>query len=84
MLLACSRVIAEIRFRCERSELYKEPILDKATDVVLKHGIRNLGIYHDKRALRIDKKSNQVTSDDLRLLYFYHNRMEGYGFERHV
>jgi glycerol-3-phosphate O-acyltransferase len=84
LLLACSRVIAEIRFRCERSELYKEPILDKATDVVLKHGIRNLGIYHDKRALRIDKKSNQVTSDDLRLLYFYHNRMEGYGFERHV
>ncbi len=81
---AMTRVTAEIRYRCDRNELFREPILDQPTDIAMRHGIRNLGIYHDKRALRINKQGNQITSDDLRLLYFYHNRMDGYGFERHV
>jgi glycerol-3-phosphate O-acyltransferase len=45
---------------------------------VVKRGISNLGIYHAKLPLRIDKQGN-VVSEDLKVLYFYHNRLEGYG-----
>ncbi len=81
---ACSRVVTEIRYRCDRGQLYREPALDKSPDEMLQHGIHNLGIYHDKRALRVDKRSRQISSDDLRTLYFYHNRLTGFHLEQHV
>jgi glycerol-3-phosphate O-acyltransferase len=79
-----ARLVQEVKARCDRGELYREPVLDQPSDAILKHGIRNLGIYHDKRALKIEKRSGKVASDDLRLLLFYHNRMDGFGFEHHV
>jgi len=82
--IAVTRLVAEIKARCDRGELYREPVLDQPTEAILQHGIRNLGIYHDKRALKVDKRSGKVSSDDLRLLLFYHNRMDGFGFEHHV
>jgi len=81
---AVTRLVQEVKARCDQGELYREPVLDQPTDAILKHGIRNLGIYHDKRALKIEKRSGKVASDDLRLLLFYHNRMDGFGFEHHV
>jgi len=81
---AVTRLVQEVKARCDQGKLYREPVLDQPTDAILKHGIRNLGIYHDKRALKIEKRSGKVASDDLRLLLFYHNRMDGFGFEHHV
>jgi len=51
---------------------------------IIQVGIKNLGIYHAKRPLFHDKKENEIGSADFNLLYYYHNRLEGYGLEKYV
>ena len=50
-------------------------------DEVIKHGIDNVGMYHSKRPLLMDKQGDIITKD-LNTLYFYHNRMNGYDLEK--
>ncbi len=47
-------------------------------DDLIKNGLSNLGIYHDRKPLYFDKKTNQYKSHSLRLLYYYHNHAVGY------
>ena len=49
-------------------------------DAVIKLGIENVGIFHLKRPLLINKKGNIITRD-LTVLYYYHNRLVGYDLE---
>lgn len=55
-------------------------ILEKYREMQIKdmvqEGISNLGIYHDRKPLVIEK--GFVQSQDYKLLYFYHNRMTHY------
>ncbi|MGB1247468.1 MAG: 1-acyl-sn-glycerol-3-phosphate acyltransferase [Chitinophagales bacterium] len=51
------------------------------TDALIKHGLKNLGVYHAQMPL-IKKDNNTVLTQDLKLLYFYHNRLEGYGLDK--
>ncbi len=44
---------------------------------IIKHGMMNIGVYHPKKPLYINKEGD-VTSEDMNLLYYYHNRLEGY------
>ena len=50
---------------------------------ILRHGIKNLGLYHAKRPLSF-LKGGDLTSENLNLLYYYHNRLEGYGLEKYI
>ncbi len=43
-------------------------------------GIRKLGMYHSQKILFINQK-NELICDDARLLFFYHNRLAGFGIE---
>ena len=49
-------------------------------DAVIKLGIENVGVFHLKRPLLINKKGNIITHD-LTVLYYYHNRLVGYDLE---
>ena len=51
---------------------------------LIKNGLSNLGIYHNRKALRFDKKSGQYTTNDLRLLLYYHNHLLGYDIEKRI
>lgn len=51
------------------------------TDFIIDHGLRNLGMYHSKRPLK-KLKDGSLTSQDLNTLFYYHNRLVGYGFEK--
>lgn len=53
------------------------PELDGSPESILADGLDNLGIYHMQKVLYLDKQ-NQVRTEDIRLLYFYHNRMTCY------
>ncbi len=53
-------------------------ILNSNLDRFVKYGLNNAGIYHNKKTLFLTKDGN-VSSEDMKLLYFYHNRMTGYG-----
>jgi len=52
-------------------------------DEIIEHGIRNVGIYHPNKPLLLTPEGN-VSSEDLKLLLFYHNRLEGYGLEQYI
>ncbi|HPK10412.1 MAG TPA: 1-acyl-sn-glycerol-3-phosphate acyltransferase [Saprospiraceae bacterium] len=45
-------------------------------------GIQLLGIYHESRVLYIDV--NALRTENLKLLYFYHNRLIGYNLENFI
>jgi glycerol-3-phosphate O-acyltransferase len=76
---AIDRVAKEVLHRSAAGRLFHESILEEGAPRILEHGIRNLGIYHDKRALREHRKRPEaISSDDLPLLFYYHNRLEGY------
>ena len=77
-------------FKKIRKEIYRlkaEGKINHAThlkgnaDMVIRRGIDNVGIFHLRRPLLKNKKGNIVTQD-LPLLYYYHNRLAGYDFEK--
>lgn len=57
--------------------------MTKEVDEIIDHGIRNVGLYHAKKPL-YKTKDGYISSEDLKLLLFYHNRMEGYGLANYV
>lgn len=84
----------EFRKTCKRVrkriyQLKKEGKANHAThlkgkiDLVIKHGLDNVGIFHLKRPLLMNKKGKIVTQD-LNLLYYYHNRLVGYDLEKFI
>jgi len=68
-------------------ELKEEGKVNHAThlkgkiDLVIRHGLENVGIFHLKRPLLFNKEGNIVTRD-LNTLYYYHNRLVGYDLEK--
>jgi glycerol-3-phosphate O-acyltransferase len=83
---------AEFRKTCKRvrKQLYNLKREDKANhathikgkiDLVIQHGLENVGIFHLKRPLLKNKQGNIITKD-LSLLYYYHNRLVGYDLEK--
>lgn len=57
------------------------PHMKKSMDEIIAHGIDNVGMYHAKRPIIWDKTGN-IATEDMSLLYFYHNRLHGYGLEK--
>jgi glycerol-3-phosphate O-acyltransferase len=60
-----------------------ETIKDSTVEKLVKHGIENSGAFHLKKPLKYNKKG-YFESQDLNLLYFYHNRLDAYGLEKHI
>jgi len=54
------------------SDVFAEPV-----ESILRDGLGNIGIFHAERPLYMDKRG-RVKSESFRLLYFYHNRLDGY------
>ncbi|MEP5611642.1 MAG: 1-acyl-sn-glycerol-3-phosphate acyltransferase [Cyclobacteriaceae bacterium] len=46
------------------------------------HGLKNVGLYHDQRPLIL--KGDKIIINDTNTLYYYHNRMNGYGLEKYI
>jgi len=53
------------------------------SDLVIKRGIDNAGVFHLNRSVAKNKKGNIITQD-LSLLYYYHNRLVGYDLEQFI
>lgn len=51
-----------------------------SVEEIVNHGVKNLGVYHPGKPLVI--KDDILTSEDIRLLFFYHNRLENYKMHR--
>ena len=46
-------------------------------------GVNNVGTFHTKRPLLFNKSGNLITRD-LKTLYYYRNRLDGYGLEKYI
>lgn len=81
---AFERIIQRLRIMVDRGKVHMAGHMETDVPTIIQHGIKNLGLYHAKRPLRYHKKnSTQLVSDNMNLLYYYHNRLEGYELERY-
>ena len=78
---ACQMVLDRIIELKAQGKIDLAPHMKRDMDAIIAHGMDNVGMYHAKRPLIKDKQGNIVT-EDMSLLYFYHNRLHGYGLEK--
>lgn len=76
------------KLRGRIQKLHKKGMIDlsnhmrKKADESIKIGLSNVGLYHDQRPLV--RKGAKIIVNDTNTLYYYHNRMNGYGLEKHI
>ena len=67
----------------EEGKVNISPNLLKDVDDMISLGLANVGMYHSKRPL-IRNRQGKIVSQDLNLLFYYHNRLAGYNLEEYV
>ncbi|WP_288372943.1 1-acyl-sn-glycerol-3-phosphate acyltransferase [uncultured Algoriphagus sp.] len=77
---ACQRVYDQILILREQGLIKIAPHMKRSLEEIIAHGLDNVGMYHAKRPL-IRNKKGQIVTEDMSLLYFYHNRLHGYELE---
>lgn len=80
---AMDRVLERLRTLADRGKVHLAGHMVNDTVSIIDHGIQNLGIYHAKRPLTYHNEETLI-SENINLLYFYHNRMEGYGLANSI
>jgi glycerol-3-phosphate O-acyltransferase len=80
---ACKKVRKRIYELKEEKKVNHATHLKGDIDLVIRHGLENVGIFHVKRPLLLNKEGNIITRD-LNTLYYYHNRLVGYDLEKFV
>ncbi|HQU59314.1 MAG TPA: 1-acyl-sn-glycerol-3-phosphate acyltransferase, partial [Saprospiraceae bacterium] len=53
------------------------------TENLIRDGVERLGTYHLAKPLVFNKK-REIVSESFKVLYYYHNRLEGYKLERKI
>ncbi len=80
-------VVTQLQKRLLEMEANKDIILsdDVKKDAleVIHDGVVKVGKFHIKKPLAINKQGD-IYSRDFALLYYYHNRMQGYELEKYV
>jgi glycerol-3-phosphate O-acyltransferase len=72
---------AKLRAAADRGELFLSDDLRSSSDGKwVRAGARQLGLLHDAAVVKI--QDNAVWTEDMSLLYYYRNRLSGYGFSR--
>jgi glycerol-3-phosphate O-acyltransferase len=80
---ACKKVRKHIYELKEENKVNHATHLKGNIDLVIRHGFENVGIFHLNRPVRFNKEGNIITQD-LNLLYYYHNRLAGYDLEKFI
>nr|MBP8192808.1 1-acyl-sn-glycerol-3-phosphate acyltransferase [Chitinophagales bacterium] len=76
------RVIDELYVLNNKEQIKLSPhMTTKELDEIIELGITNVCIYHTNLPILRTKEGN-ITSEDLKLLYYYHNRLIGYGLHK--
>jgi len=53
------------------------------TEELIEDGLKHLGLYHPQKVLKV-RKDGVLISENFRLLYYYHNRLDSYQLEQSV
>ncbi|GAB5523264.1 MAG: hypothetical protein Roseis2KO_11360 [Roseivirga sp.] len=77
------KVLKKVHDMYNAGKVNVSPHLMGDPDKIIDHGLKNVGMYHAKRPL-IKNKNGDIITQDLNLLFYYHNRLEGYNLEQYV
>ncbi|MEY3050655.1 MAG: hypothetical protein RLY31_440 [Bacteroidota bacterium] len=83
MLQLTAQLVSALQSLEANGELKLAPALSDDTERIVRDGIRKLGVYHVAKPLIFNKKGD-ITSQDLKLLFFYHNRLDAYPLDRFI
>jgi glycerol-3-phosphate O-acyltransferase len=65
-------------------EVQMEPVLQtESLATMVQQGLTNLGLYHIRKPL-LQNQAGDITTQDLSLLLYYHNKLQGYDLEKHI
>ena len=67
----------------EKGEIKCSEQIGWDAEALIMEGIKHLGTFHVKKPIKIDKKG-QFVSDNFKLLYYYHNRLENYQLDKSI
>ncbi len=78
------RVWQALRAREARQELHLEEGVVQSGDAaaIVQTALRHFGTYHTKPVLA--RRGDRVFSEDMKLLFYYSNRLRGYGLEKEL
>lgn len=79
----CGRIRDKLLAMERNSEVKLTHSMNRDIGFIVERGLQQVGLYHTRRPL-VKKQNGDIMSSDLKLLYFYHNRLEGYGLEELV
>src|SRR6185312_12041471 len=80
-LEAASRQHKRLTDAAARGELYLDDELKTSdTEAWVKDGVSQLGIFHGSAVVKIE--DGAIFTEDLPLLYYYRNRLSGYGLSK--
>ncbi|HUP56656.1 MAG TPA: glycerol-3-phosphate acyltransferase, partial [Bdellovibrionota bacterium] len=69
---------AEVKGLADRGYLYLAPELQTSNmETWVKEGLSQVGLYHEVAVIR--RRDGAVWTEDMNLLYYYRNRLSGYG-----
>lgn len=77
-----SRVKEKLKLMYDEGEVLISPELRWNVDKIIDHGMKNINLYHTTSPLL--KNGDTIGTENLKLLYYYHNRLEGYGLEKEI
>nr|WP_091692844.1 1-acyl-sn-glycerol-3-phosphate acyltransferase [Algoriphagus locisalis] len=77
----CQLVLDKIKELKSQGLINTAPHLSLDLAEIIRLGIENVGMYHAKRPI-VQDKNGDIGTEDMSLLYFYHNRLTGYGLEK--
>lgn len=78
-----STLLTHVYEMCDKGNLNVSPCLTGDPEKIISHGLKNVGMYHARRPL-IRNKKGDITTEDLNLLFYYQNRLDGYNLEKYV
>jgi len=67
----------------KNNELRLSESLHQDVDVLIQDGLDYLGVYHTLKPLK-KNKSGEIISEDFKVLYYYHNRLDSYSLEKEI
>lgn len=79
----CKKVRKQIYLMKEEGKVNHATHVKGKIDLVIRHGLENVGIFHLNRPLLFNKEGDIITKD-LNTLYYYHNRLTGYDLEKFI
>jgi glycerol-3-phosphate O-acyltransferase len=77
--------LREVVFEYEKLGRIKvsESLREQDQEKLIRTGVHNVGTFHAQRPLLFNKEGN-IISKDLKTLYYYRNRLDGYDFEKYI